>query len=171
MNDVLNWSKWQIQIKIQQLMDIEGPAGILVKVALLGGFGRSDLLALHRTQVCPKNIGCCFCGNLHITCCENELQLLSLPSCHDIKKRFAILPKGLWLCFKCRDSLDEHDILLAEASMKLTGLFFGEVRLISEVVLRRFYCTDCSTKPESIRRAVKSYCALWEDYGVLLNFE
>ena len=104
--------------KIHQIMEIDGQAGLTIKVCLLAGLTESEALYCFNQEICDNF--CCSCHKLHVITKQNGVTIIILNWTRDNGRRiyFAILPTLLWQRFRELASFNEADIIAAAKVVK-----------------------------------------------------
>ena len=104
--------------KIQQLMAIDGQAGLVAKVCMLAGLTEREALYCFNQEICDNF--CCSCHKLHIINKRNGMTIIVINWTRDHDKRiyFALMPTLLWERFRSLTTLNEADVRAANSILK-----------------------------------------------------
>jgi hypothetical protein len=104
--------------KIQQLMAIDGQAGLTTKVCMLAGLTESEAMYCYNQEICDNY--CCSCHRLHIISKRNGLTIIVMNWARDHGRRcyFTLMPTLLWERFRELPAFNESDIRAASKIVK-----------------------------------------------------
>jgi hypothetical protein len=171
--------------KIQLLMAIDNEVGLAVKVALLSGLRREEMVYAFCEEVCDNPNCCIGCKKLHVINKRNGLSIIVLNWVQSDRQRcyFTMLPTMLWQHFRSLPAFNESDIKATdEVVSKAVRIKFSGIRGIFNQVVpatmnsRQVDILTGVASPSTAKQCLmlevdemaKSYVLAWENAGVIL---
>jgi hypothetical protein len=178
-SNTTNWDDFTIKSTVRHLLAIQDTAGIVIKVALLGGMERQEMLYVHRQDIC--NSKRCDCQSLHVINADMDLTMISdrQSDCHYL----GLVPQSLWKSFRTLRGFNIGDIGIANMISDVTcGIEFDGLReLYHCVILGGMERSEAAIliNPSLIETSnliwdeadfiAKNACKAWQRLGVTLT--
>jgi hypothetical protein len=169
--------------RIQQLMTIDNEHGLVVKVALLSGLSRKEMVYAFCEEVCD-NPSCIGCKKLHVINKRNGMSIIAINWIQSGKRcYFTMLPTILWQQFRGLPAFNECNIKAADKiTNKSARIKFSVIRSIFYQVMSDTMNSEqlgilIGSASHSAARnylilaiddMIRSYILAWERAGLIL---